>query len=32
VNPRFARLLEMRRKEFMALGVDIDKIESRTNI
>lgn len=32
VNPRFASLLQERREEFMALGVDVDKIESRTNI
>lgn len=32
VNPKFARLLEKRRDEFKALGVDIDSIESRTNI
>ncbi|MEJ6391954.1 lipoxygenase family protein [Gymnodinialimonas sp. 2305UL16-5] len=32
VNPHFARLLEERREAFAALGVDVDSIESRTNI
>lgn len=32
VNPRFARALEARRDAFRLLGVDIDAIESRTNI
>lgn len=32
VNPHFAELLEAKRKEFTSLGVDIDAIESRTNI
>ncbi len=32
VNPHFARLLEKRREEFKSLGVDVDAIESRTNI
>lgn len=32
VNPIFIKLLEGKREEFAALGVDIDKIESRTNI
>ena len=32
VNPHFARLLEERRDAFAALGVDVDAIESRTNI
>ncbi len=32
VNPRFARALESRRDAFRLLGVDIDAIESRTNI
>jgi hypothetical protein len=32
VNPLFIRLLEDRREAFRRLGVDIDSIESRTNI
>jgi hypothetical protein len=32
VNPTFARFLEEKRDAFKALGVDIDSIESRTNI
>ncbi|MGB0901773.1 lipoxygenase family protein [Halocynthiibacter sp.] len=32
INPLFARLLEEKREEFKDLGVDIDAIESRTNI
>jgi hypothetical protein len=32
VNPLLARLLEQRREDFRRLGVDIDAIESRTNI
>jgi Lipoxygenase len=32
VNPRLIRRLEALREEFKALGVDIDAIESRTNI
>jgi hypothetical protein len=32
VDPLFIRLLEQRREEFKALEVDIDSIESRTNI
>lgn len=32
VNPRFSRLLEAQRERFKALGVDVDAIESRTNI
>ena len=32
VNPLLIRLLEERREAFKALGVDIDAIESRTNI
>lgn len=32
VNPHFARLLEEKRDEFKKLDVDIDAIESRTNI
>jgi hypothetical protein len=32
VDPLLIRLLEERREEFKALEVDIDSIESRTNI
>ncbi len=32
VNPHFSRLLEAKRGAFKELGVDIDAIESRTNI
>lgn len=32
VNPRFTKLLEDRRADFERIGVDIDSIESRTNI
>jgi hypothetical protein len=32
VNPVFLKLLEDKRESFAKLGVDIDKIESRTNI
>jgi hypothetical protein len=32
INPLFIKLLEEKRKEFLELGVEIDKIESRTNI
>jgi len=32
VNPEFLKLLEDQRESFAKLGVDIDKIESRTNI
>jgi hypothetical protein len=32
VNPRFTHLLEEQRDAFLRLGVDIDGIESRTNI
>lgn len=32
VNPHFARLLEEKREKFKSLGVDVDSIESRTNI
>ena len=32
VNPIFLRLLEAKQEQFAAWGVDIHKIESRTNI
>jgi hypothetical protein len=32
VNPLFTRLLEAKRADFKRIGVDIDSIESRTNI
>ena len=32
VNPQFAHLLDEKRDAFAALGVDVDSIESRTNI